>query len=228
MSTATRILIVDDHVLFAEAVTMALGARGYTVAGVVDSVEEAMPAVERVQPDLVLVDIALTDGNGIALGRTILREHPGIRVVAVSALNDPRTVREALQAGLNGYVIKDTPIGRFVQAIETVLAGDVVVPRALSRQVAGMRTSEERASALLIAQLTRREEQVLGLLVEGASSKRIARVLGVSPNTVRTHVQNVLMKLQVTSRLEAAAFAVRHGIAGRSDGVTSVGRAEKN
>jgi DNA-binding NarL/FixJ family response regulator len=222
MSTATRILIVEDHVLFAEAVTMALGARGYNVVGVVDTVEEAMPAVERLQPDLALVDIALTDGNGIALGRAILREHPRIRVVAVSALNDSRSVREALQAGLNGYVIKDTPIARFVQAIETVLAGDVVVPRALSRQVAGMQTSEEKTAALLIGQLTRREEQVLGLLVEGASSKRIARALGVSPNTVRTHVQNVLMKLHVTSRLEAAAFAVRHGIVGRRGVDTSV------
>jgi two-component system, NarL family, nitrate/nitrite response regulator NarL len=210
MAAPARILIVDDHTLFAEAVKMALGAHGYTVAGIVGSVEDAVPAVRELAPDLVLVDVALPDGNGLALGRTIAREHPGMRVVALSGLDDPSAVKEALQGGLHGYVIKDTPVARLVQAIETVLGGDVVVPRSVSPRVAGARTSEEEAAALLVAQLTPREREVLDLLVQGKSGASIGRSLGISPNTVRTHVQNVLTKLQVRSRLEAATFAVRH------------------
>lgn len=214
--TDARILIVDDHVLFAEAVRMALESHGFADVAIARSVAEAMPAVHRWRPDLVLVDIGLPDGSGLTLGRTILQERPDTLVVALSALSEARAVREALQGGFHGYVIKDTPITRLVQAMESVLAGEVVVPRALSSRVAGVQTSEEEAVSLLVDQLTPREREVLALLVEGASGKMIARSLGISPNTVRTHVQNVLTKLQVSSRLEAATFAVRHRVTGRA------------
>jgi two-component system nitrate/nitrite response regulator NarL len=213
--TPARVLIVDDHVLFAEAVRMALEANGFAVVGVVPTLEEGAEAVGRLAPDLVLLDIGLPDGSGIALGEAILREHPRTHVVALSALTDARTVREALQTGFHGYVVKDTPIARLVQSMKSVLAGEVVVPRAVSPRVAGMQTSEEEAVSLLVDQLTAREREVLALLVEGSSGKMIARALGISPNTVRTHVQNVLTKLQVSSRLEAATFAVRHRVVGR-------------
>ena len=209
--TTARILIIDDHVLFAEAIRLTLEAQGMTVVGIINSVKEALPAVRRLSPDLALVDIGLPDGSGLTLGQRILEEVE-TQVVVVSALEDPRAVREALQAGFQGYIIKNTPISRFVEAVEAVLSGEVVVPRTLAPRVAGMRSSEEEAVALLVDQLTPRELEVLGMLVEGASGQSIARALGISPNTVRTHVQNVLTKLQVNSRLEAATFAARHGI----------------
>lgn len=212
--TTARILVIDDHALFAEAIRLALEAHGFTVVGIVHSVEEALPAVHRLRPDLALVDIGLPDGSGLTLGQRILQESLETQVVALSALEDPRVVREALRAGFQGYIIKDTSISRFIQAIETVLSGEVVVPRTLAPRVAGMQSSEEEAVALLVDQLTPRELEVLELLVEGASGQSIARSLGISPNTVRTHVQNVLTKLQVNSRLEAATFAVRHRIMG--------------
>ena len=207
-----RVLIIDDHALFAEAIRLTLEKHGVTVVGIVPTVEEALPAVHGLRPDLALVDIGLPDGSGLALGERILQEAPGTQVVALSALEDPRAVREALRVGFHGYVIKDTPITRFLQAIEAVLNGEAVVPRTLAARVAGRRTPEEEAVALLADQLTPREREVLELLVEGVGGQDIARTLGISPNTVRTHVQNVLTKLQVKTRLEAAAFAVRNGI----------------
>lgn len=206
-----RVLIVDDHALFAEAIRLALAGAGIEVVGIASSAEEGLKAASASRPDLALVDIDLPDGDGLSLGRTILEQH-GIQVVIVSALEDPRAVREALQSGFRGYIIKNTPLGRFVASVSEALDGDVVIPRALAPRVAGARTSEEESVALLAAQLTPRELEVLELLVAGASGDRIAKQLGISPNTVRTHVQNVLNKLQVNSRLEAATFAARHGI----------------
>jgi two-component system nitrate/nitrite response regulator NarL len=208
-----RIFLVDDHALFGEAIRLALEEHGMTVVGIAHSVEEGLSAVRALRPDLALIDIGLPDGSGLTLGQRILEEKgSNTLVVALSALADPRVVREALQVGFHGYIIKDTPIPRFIQAIDAVLAGEVVMPRTLSARVAGVQSAEERAVSLLAGQLTRREREVLGLLVEGASGQSIARTLGISPNTVRTHVQNVLTKLQVNSRLEAATFAVRHRI----------------
>jgi two-component system nitrate/nitrite response regulator NarL len=105
---------------------------------------------------------------------------------------------------------KNTPIQRLVEAVDSVLGGQVVVPQRLASEAAGARTPDEEAVELLAKQLTLREREVLVLLVEGASGQTIARRLGISPNTVRTHVQSILMKLQVHSRLQAATFAVRH------------------
>jgi two-component system nitrate/nitrite response regulator NarL len=212
----TRVLLVDDHMLFAEAIRLALEAHDMEVVAVVGSGQEALRAARRAPPDVAIVDIGLPDESGLVVGRTLLHEHPDIKVLALSALDDPAAVREALRAGFHGYVVKDTPVGSFMQAIDSVLSGQVVVPPVLASRVAGARTPEEETVALLVNQLTPRERLVLQLLVEGASGQMIARSLGISPNTVRTHVQSVLTKLQVRSRLQAASFAVRHGIVGGS------------
>lgn len=210
--TRARVLIIDDHMLFAEAIHLALEEHGFEVVGIAASGDEALSAVRRWHPDLALVDIGLPDRSGLAVGRAILQERPETKLLALTALDDPRTVREALRGGFHGYVVKDTPVSRFVQAVGSVLGGQVVVPRPLAPRVAGALSAEEEAVALLSNQLTPREREVLELLVEGASGQAIARSLGISPNTVRTHVQSVLTKLQVRSRLEAATFAVRHRI----------------
>ena len=121
-------------------------------------------------------------------------------------------MRDALRAGFRGYIAKSTPLDRFVASVADALTGDVVSASGYVRVPTGTRSSSDRSFALLTSQLTPREREVLGLLVAGASGGSIARSLGISPNTVWTHVQNVLNKLQVNSRLEAASFAARHGI----------------
>jgi DNA-binding NarL/FixJ family response regulator len=192
-----RVLIVDDHVLFAEAVRMALNANGFEVVAVVPTVEGALREVGRRRPELVLLDIGLPDGNGITVGRSILDAYPETHVVALSAITDARTVREALQAGLHGYVVKDTPIERLVESMRSVLGGQVVVPRAVSSRVAGGRSSEDEAVALLVDQLTAREREVLALMAQGLSNAGIARQLVVTEGAVEKHVRSIFQKLRL-------------------------------
>ena len=140
-------------------------------------------------------------------GRDILEELPETKVVAVTALEDEGSVQDAFKAGFHGYLTKQTEAERFGHALRSVEDGQSVFPQ---RQIG--RNRERSGAELLADQLTTREVEVLQLLAEGATSAQIAEKLDVSPNTVRTHVQGILSKLQVHSRLEAAAFAVRHGL----------------
>lgn len=177
-----------------------------------ESAREALEAARRIRPDLVLMDLGLPDEGGASVGRKILGELPDTKVVAVTAMNDFQAVRDAMRSGFSGYVTKDTPIAQFVGSLRAALDGQVVIPPRLARQAGGADTPEERQAALLVQQLTPREREVVALLAEGASGQEIARRLSISRNTVRTHIQNILTKFQVHSRLEAVTFAVRHGV----------------
>lgn len=174
--------------------------------------EGALEALRAHHPDLVLLDLGLPGEGGLALGRRILEERPDVKLLAVTALKEATAVREAVRAGFGGYLTKDLPRDRFLRAVRTAMDGEVVVPAELAPSAAGARTSEERQATLLADQLTSRERGVLALLVEGLSGADIAKRLSVSSNTVRTHIHNILTKLGVHSRLEAAAFAIRCGI----------------
>jgi two-component system nitrate/nitrite response regulator NarL len=207
-----RTVIVDDHTLFAEAVRATLEARGIRVVGVAANGAAALEAVGSHRPDLVLMDLGLPDRSGLAVGAEIVEEWPETKVLALTALDDPRAVKEAMRSGFHGYVMKDIPAAKFVEAVLATMGGQAVVPYRLAARAAGVRSTTERAVALMADQLTYRELDVLRLLAEGLPGDAIARKLEISRNTVRTHVQNVLTKLQVHSRLEAATFAVRHGI----------------
>ena len=158
------------------------------------------------------MDIGLPDQSGLAVGKQILAESQQTKVCAVTALDDPRAVKEAVRLGFHGYIMKETPIPRFVASVLAVMSGQLVVPHRVGARVAGVRTSGEHAVARLADQLTSRERDVLELLAEGLHTDAVADRLRISRNTVRTHVQSIFAKLQVHSRLEAATFAVRHGI----------------
>jgi two-component system nitrate/nitrite response regulator NarL len=208
----TRILLVDDHRLFSEVIRSTLEGMGMDVLPVATTGSEGLDVARRERPDIVLLDIGLPDESGLVVGEKILEEMPDTKVVAVTSLIDPRAVAEAVRLGFRGYVTKDTPVNQFVSSIQAVLDGNVVMPKQLARAAAGDRSPEEQHAAMLVKQLTDREREVLQLLAEGSRGTQIAERLGISPNTVRTHVQSILTKLQVHSRLEAAAFAVRHGL----------------
>ena len=202
-----RVLIVDDHQLFAEAVQITLEDYGMEVQGIATTAEEGLRRARAVRPDVILLDIGLPDRSGLSLGRTLIEELPGAKIIGVTALDDSRTIDEARRIGFSGYLTKDTPVAQFARSVRTAMGGTVVISRPRRPQ-----EEHEDEVALLARQLTSRELQVLSLLVEGMSSKGIARTLSISTNTVRTHIENILTKLQVRSRLEAVAFAVRHRI----------------
>ena len=213
-----RIVIVDDHLLFAEAIRPTLESLGMSVVAVAATGAEGLEEVRRHQPDLVLVDIGLPDESGLVAGRRILEAFPNAKVVVLTALLSPATVREAVRIGFHGYLTKDAPVARFASSIRAVVEGQVVFPRRLA---SSSRPSGEDGLELLSSHLTAREREVLGLMSEGLGGPDIARRLGITTNTVRTHIQGILTKLQVHSRLEAVAFAHRRGIVRLSQGEES-------
>jgi two-component system, NarL family, nitrate/nitrite response regulator NarL len=206
------VLIIDDHKLFADALRSSLAQREIEVVGVATTAEMGLDVAKATEPSLVLCDLNLPDGDGILLGRSIMDELPGTRVLALTSRKDQQTITEVVTAGLTGYLSKDTPLAQVVDTIAKVKDGqELETPTAAPPKLRAT-ISKEWNSELLARQLTEREIEVLRLLVEGADSTTIARNLSISSSTVRTHVQSILTKLQVRSRLAAVAFAVRHGI----------------
>jgi len=206
-------------VLFAEAIRVSLEDLGADVVDTVTTGAAALEAALAERPDVILMDLGLPDQSGLAAGHTILEAWPEARILALTALNDRTLVDEAVRIGFRGYLTKDTPVAQFANAVRSAMDGQVVLPHRLMARVDV--SSEEGHAALLADQLTAREREVLELLVQGADGKGVAQALGISQNTVRTHVQSILTKLQVHSRLEAATFAVRHRlvrIPGTDDG----------
>jgi DNA-binding NarL/FixJ family response regulator len=179
-----------------------------SVVDVASTGAEGVELADRYRPDLVLMDIGLPDESGLVSGRVILERHPETKVVVLTALLAPATVREAVRLGFHGYLTKDVAVSRFASSLRAVLDGQIVFPRRLASALA--RGGD--GSDLLAAQITTRELEVLGLMAEGLAGSEIARKLGISSNTVRTHIQSILTKLQVHSRLEAVAFALRRGL----------------
>jgi two-component system nitrate/nitrite response regulator NarL len=196
-----RILIVDDHKPFVEAVQAALETAGVSVVDVVSQGSETLEAVHRSEPDVILMDIGPPDENGLIVGRRVLQRHPNAKIVAITELADRSVLDEALHIGFVGYLTKDTPVRKFVSALRAASDGHLVMQR-LSRQ--------QDEAWLLASQLTPREREILALVALGANNKVAAGRLGVSQNTIRSHVHNILNKLQMHSRLEAGTFAVRH------------------
>jgi two-component system, NarL family, nitrate/nitrite response regulator NarL len=196
-----RILIVDDHKPFVEAVQAALESAGVSVVDVVSQWSETLEAVHRSDPDVILMDVGPPDESGLIVGRRVLRRHPNAKIVAITALADRSVLDEALHIGFVGYLTKDTPVRKFVSALRAASDGHLVMQR-LSHQ--------QNGAWLLASQLTPREREILALVALGANNKVAAARLGISQHTVRTHVQNILTKLQMHSRLQAATFAVRH------------------
>ena len=209
-SKPDRILIIDDHKMFGESIRSVLEDDGLGVVGSVTTVEQGLEAARDCCPDLVLADVYLPDGCGITMGRRILAENPKTKVLIVTA-TDQLAATELVRDGFVGYLTKDTPLGQFVKCVKAALDGHIVVRQTPIPRSEG-RSGEEVSVQLRIGQLTNREKEVLSLLVKGANGLVISNQLSISPNTVRSHIQNILIKLQVKSRLEAAAFAVRYRV----------------
>jgi DNA-binding NarL/FixJ family response regulator len=207
-----RVLVVEDQRLFAEVVCRSLQSDGMVVLGIATTGREALVAARAERPDVVLMDFGLPDESGLSVGRRIIEELPGTKVIGLTALAGDRAAREAGMAGFHGCLTKDANIARLTDAIRQVVGGVSVFPKLALPRAGFGRTWEFNATGLLVEQLTSREREILGILASGATTEQIAATLVISQHTVRTHVQAILQKLVVHSRLEAVAFAVRHGL----------------
>jgi DNA-binding NarL/FixJ family response regulator len=213
-SAGVRVLIVESRELIAAGLEHILNRNGVDVVGLAAEGREAIPVARATAPDLVLMHLDLPDMSGIQVGRRLLYMSPAIKLLLLTEVDDGDGMRRALEAGFHGCLSLTSSVSRIVRSIERVGAGEDVWPRHLaSDSDLAQVTNEDEYAYLLSTQLTDREREVLRLLAVGMRNDRIAEVLFVSPHTVRTHVQNIRTKLRVRSRLEAAVFALRHGLA---------------
>jgi DNA-binding NarL/FixJ family response regulator len=210
VSEVVRVLVVDDHAMFATSLAMALEKEAdLTVLGTASTLAEARSWVATAPPDVLLIDHRLPDGYGVQALPELKRLAPQMRVVLMSAAVDDAALVAAIENGASGFLSKSATVEELVQAIRAAAAGEVLVsPALLARLLPRLR----RDRLGLGTELTPREIEVLEVLSLGLSNSGIARELGISVNTVRNHVQNLLTKLGVHSKLEALAVAVREGI----------------
>ncbi|TMD13207.1 MAG: response regulator transcription factor [Chloroflexi bacterium] len=206
-----RVLLVDDHAVFCDGLKTVLALQpDLEVVGTCGTVREAVEGARALQPDVVLLDVHLPDGSGIDAASGIKRERPQTQVVILTSDDDEAVLRTALQAGVTGYLSKHEASTQVIECVRSASRGEpLIAPYMLARLLHGLERRHEPAAAP--APLTPRELQVLRELAQGHDNERVARTLRMSPNTVRTHVQNILAKLQVHSKLEAVSLAVRRG-----------------
>ena len=206
-----RVLLADEQALFRGALRMVLA--GHRGIGVVAEAGDGRAAIEEARvhhPDVALVSLGLSDPGGLAATRRIVADEPRCRVLVLATEDDPGALLDAIEAGASGFLSKESPVADLVEAVRTVYQNGILVPPAmlpdLIRGLVGRRRDRDDL-AERYARLTQRELEVLRLLVQGEDNDAIGRALVISPQTARTHVQNILAKLRLHSRLEAAAFA---------------------
>jgi len=204
-----RILIVDDHGIVRQGLRMYLRFDpDLEVVGEASNGKEAVDQALQLRPDLVLMDILMPVMDGLEATTTIRKALPDTEVIALTSVLDDAVIHQAIRAGAIGYLLKDTGSDELCRAIHAAVAGQVQ----LSRQVA-QRMITNYDEDRLIQTLTEREMDVLRQLVQGCSNKEIALNLSIAEKTVKAHVGNILAKLGVTSRTQAALIAVRSGLA---------------
>ncbi|WP_179756207.1 response regulator [Kineococcus aurantiacus] len=211
-----RLLVVDDHKGFREGLVRLLGSLAdVEVLGEAASGEEGLVQAGRLQPDVVLMDLAMPGIGGVEATRRLRESAPHVGVVVLTMSDDDASVFAAVRSGARGYLLKGAPRTEVARAVEAVAAGEALFSAAVAaRLVTYFTAAADTPTAEPFPELTDREREVLGLLSRGLPNARIAAELGVSPKTVRNHVSHVFAKLQVADRAQAVARARDAGLGG--------------
>jgi two-component system response regulator DevR len=211
-----RLLVVDDHEVVRQGLVALIDRREkFQVVAEAGTVEEALDAARRFQPDLVIMDVRLPDGSGIEACREIRAELPATRVVMLTSYPDEEAVLSAIIAGASGYLLKQIRARDLINALEAVGRGESLLDPAVTEKVlervrriaSGTYTDE-------LAQLTAQEQKILQLVAEGKTNKEIASEVFLSDKTVKNYVSSILSKLNLQRRAQAAAFVAKHRLPG--------------
>jgi DNA-binding NarL/FixJ family response regulator len=216
MRQPARIVLADRQTLFLDVLTWVLTVEGHSVLAAVTTRQALVEAVRRIGPDTCLIDSDFPDGDVTATVADVLDACPGGRVVVLTSDGGPDTMRRAFSAGASGFVHKTRGLGAVLSALDRVAAGAHVAVDGAPALVPRGASPERRHVWRLAGFLTPRELECLRLLTSGQDTAEMARTLGVSTATVRSHVQSILSKLGAHSRLEAASLALRHGLLAES------------
>lgn len=209
MSESIGVLVVDDHPLFRKGVVHALGGEpGIEVIGEAAGGEEALRLAQELLPDIVLLDISMPGWDGLVTAERIATACPATAIVMLSASDDQDKLLQAFKAGARGYVLKGVSVQELARVIRGAVAGEVQVSPSLAAEMLVALTRAHAPDPL--QELTEREREILGLIGTGLTNRAIGERLSLSEKTIKHYVTNILQKLQVRSRVEAALFASRH------------------
>ena len=209
-----RVLLVDDHDLFRSGLRTLLEDQGLQVVGEADNGRAALQLVAELAPDVVVMDLKMPGLTGVETTRQVSSIAPRTRVVVLTISADDDDVMAALLAGACGYLLKDSSIDQLVAGIHAAASGESLIsPQIAAKVLQRLRAqTPDTAARAIRTELSARELEVLRLIAIGKDNAEIARDLFISPKTVKNHISNILMKLQIENRIQAAVYAVRSGI----------------
>jgi DNA-binding NarL/FixJ family response regulator len=210
-----RVLLVDDHDLFRTGLKTLLEEQGIRVVGEAGNGQTALRLVSELAPEVVIMDLNMPGLSGVATTREVTSLSPLTRVVVLTISSDDNDVMDAVMAGACGYLLKDSSIHDLVGGIRAAAAGESLIsPQIAAKVLQRLRAHGTSADVAekVTAELSDREIEVLKLIANGKDNAEIARDLYISPKTVKNHISNILMKLQIENRIQAAVYAVRSGL----------------
>lgn len=211
-----RMLLVDDHVLFRKGLAALLATRpGIQVVGEASDGLEALAVAHDLLPDVILMDIHMPKCSGLEATRRIKRELPHVKIVMLTVSDDDQDLFEAIKSGAQGYLLKDLEPNQLYNLLENISGGDVPLSGAIAAKILKVFTRSDLGSPQepeVIDELTSREISILQLVAEGKTNREIASDLYISENTVKIHLRNILEKLHLQNRIQAAVYAVRQGL----------------
>ena len=217
MTTPIRVLIADDHAIVRKGICALLSVKpGIEVVGEASDGAETVAQAQALCPDVILMDLVMPEMDGIEATRQIVEQQPGVRILVLTSFAADDKVFPAIKAGALGYLLKDSGPDDLVQAIHQVYRGEPALEPSIARKVL-LELSHPPKEPLTPEPLTGRELEVLRLIAQGRSNREIAEQLVIAEMTVRTHVSNILSKLHLASRTQAALYALREGLASLED-----------
>lgn len=209
-----RIMLVDDHALFRSTLASFLDRQAdLEVVGEADGGFKAVEMAQQLQPDLVLMDINMPQGDGLLATEQLKKRLPGMRICMLTATDDDDLLFDAIRAGADGYLVKHLDPDSFVQEVRRQLMGDASIPEDLAAKI--IKAAHDRSHgevARPLSEFTTREMDVLKWVGRGMTNREIAAELHIAENTVKNHLRNILQKLHYDNRVQVAAYAIRHGL----------------
>jgi two-component system nitrate/nitrite response regulator NarL len=210
-----RILLVDDHSLFRSGIKSLLESQlGFEVIGEASNGLEGVKRAKQLQPDIVLLDLHMPGTSGLEALQMLTEEVPNTTTLMLTVSEDAQDLMQALRSGAQGYLLKNIEIDFLVDSIHRAIAGESVMSPQMSMALieAVREPIAEQKPEKQMVKLTPRESEIIVMLAQGESNKSIARTLGLAESTVKIHVQGILRKLNISSRVQAAVYAVEHGL----------------
>lgn len=209
-----KVIICDDQAIVRDGLELLLKLeKDIEVVGLAQDGAQAIDLVESMHPDLVLMDLLMPGVNGVEATRTIRAKHPEVKVLVLTTFDDDEWVFDAIRVGASGYLLKDTPRGKVIEAIRGTVAGKAFVDPSVAGKLLEQAASPQVQPATRITEkLTEREVDVLRLMARGLNNSDIALQMHLSEGTVRNHVSAIFTKLEVSDRTQAVIIALRHGL----------------